>query len=110
MNSLLKTLSVEALAQGSIPCYVTNAGVQTLTTEELTEWLSSHSFRSGGATILSEHPDIQVHWIVPRGSWSLDTIQTVFRYIHATLTLTLTPFILQYNRLNGKAIATNIAA
>ena len=84
MNSLLKTLSVEALAQGSIPCYVTNAGVQTLTTEDLTEWLSSHSFRSGGAAIFSEHPDIQVHWIVPRGSWSLDTIQTVFRYIHAT--------------------------
>ena len=85
MNSLLKTLSVEANTKDAIPVQVTKSGVSRLAGKELTEYLRTHSFRSGGSTIASSHRDIQVHWIVPRGNWTLDTIQTVFRYLNATM-------------------------
>ena len=36
--------------------------------ESLTKALSSHSGRAGGAQDASDHRDIQVQWIIPRGS------------------------------------------
>ena len=46
--------------------------------------LTSKSSRSGPATMANEHPDIQTQWILPRGGWSLEGIQTIFHYICGT--------------------------
>jgi len=52
--------------------------------EEFTEALRSHSGRSGPATYANEHPDIQTQWIIPRGGWTLDGLQTIFNYLCGT--------------------------
>lgn len=48
------------------------------------ELYSSHAQRHGSAEACNEHPDIQTQWLVQRGAWSLDSIQTVFNYIAGT--------------------------
>ena len=60
MNSLLKSLSVEASTNGAIPLEVTRSGVSILAGKELTEYLRLRSFRSGGRTIASTHRDITI--------------------------------------------------
>lgn len=47
----------------------------------MTERLLSHSMRSGGASFANEHSDIQTSWIVLRGGWTLEGLQTVFNYL-----------------------------
>lgn len=46
--------------------------------------LSSQSARSGSATFANEHPQMQTQWLVQRGGWTLDGIQTIFNYISGT--------------------------
>lgn len=48
---------------------------------KMTERLLSHSMRSGGASFANEHSDIQTSWIVLRGGWTLEGLQTVFNYL-----------------------------
>lgn len=50
----------------------------------LTQALTSHSSRHGGATEANEHPQIQVSWIVPRGGWTLSRMEQIFAYIAGT--------------------------
>jgi hypothetical protein len=45
---------------------------------------TSHSQRHGSAETGNEHPDIQTQWLIPRGAWTLDQIQTIFNYIAGT--------------------------
>lgn len=47
--------------------------------------LLSHSTRSGGATFANEHADIQTSWIVLRGGWTLEGMQTIFNYLCGTM-------------------------
>jgi hypothetical protein len=52
--------------------------------EGLTELLTSHGGRHGGAESANEHPDIMIHWLVHRGGWTLSAMQTIFNYIAGT--------------------------
>eukprot|EP00597_Dinobryon_sp_UTEXLB2267_P013224 CAMPEP_0170114766 /NCGR_PEP_ID=MMETSP0020_2-20130122/10953_1 /TAXON_ID=98059 /ORGANISM="Dinobryon sp., Strain UTEXLB2267" /LENGTH=692 /DNA_ID=CAMNT_0010341923 /DNA_START=911 /DNA_END=2992 /DNA_ORIENTATION=+ len=52
--------------------------------QQLSKDLSSHSARHGGAQDASDHKDIQLQWIIPRGGWKVDGIQTIFTYIVGT--------------------------
>jgi len=51
---------------------------------KMTENLLSHSMRSGPATFANEHADIQTSWIVLRGGWTLEGLQTIFNYLCGT--------------------------
>lgn len=48
------------------------------------EMYTSHAQRHGSAETANEHPEIQTQWLVQRGAWSLESIQTVFNYIAGT--------------------------
>ncbi len=45
---------------------------------------TSHAQRHGSTETGNEHPDIQTQWLIPRGAWTLDQIQTIFNYICGT--------------------------
>jgi hypothetical protein len=45
---------------------------------------TSHAQRHCSAETSNEHPDIQTQWLIPRGAWTLDQIQTLFNYIAGT--------------------------
>lgn len=51
------------------------------TTKELTEGLTSHSFRHGAATMLAEVDGIELQDVIQRGNWSMSSINKVFTYI-----------------------------
>jgi hypothetical protein len=43
--------------------------------------ISSHSNRHSAVDIASEHFQVLIFWIVQRGDWSLDAINTFFEYL-----------------------------
>ena len=43
--------------------------------------LSSHSVRAGSVSYANEHAQLLLQWIVQRGGWALDSLQTIFNYI-----------------------------
>lgn len=47
----------------------------------LTEGLTSHSFRHGGATMLAEVDGIELQDVIQRGNWSMSSVNKVFTYI-----------------------------
>jgi integrase len=49
--------------------------------DKLTQKLLSHSTRSGSASHANAHSDVQTSWVVLRGGWTLDGLQTVFNYL-----------------------------
>ncbi len=83
------------IAQGSEASY-TNRLLALLSTEynatsedndldwELSEHLTSQSTRSGSATFANEHSEMQTQWIIPRGGWTLEGVQTIFNYVSGT--------------------------
>jgi uncharacterized coiled-coil protein SlyX len=52
--------------------------------DQVTSGLTSKSLRSGSSTHVGEHPDIQLQWVLPRGGWSMEGVQTVFHYVFGT--------------------------
>ena len=50
----------------------------------LTQGLTSHSNRSGPITFANEHPNLQIQWLILRGGWSVDSIQTLLHYLAGT--------------------------
>jgi hypothetical protein len=50
----------------------------------LSDSLTSQSSRSGSATFANEHREMQTQWILPRGGWTLDGVQTIFNYVSGT--------------------------
>lgn len=50
----------------------------------MTDGLTSQSSRSGAATYANEHGEMQTQWIIPRGGWTLDGVQTIFNYVSGT--------------------------
>jgi hypothetical protein len=49
--------------------------------DEVTKNLTSHSSRSGSAQTADCHPDVHTSFIIPRGGWTPDAVQTVFNYV-----------------------------
>lgn len=49
--------------------------------EKLTQKLLSHSTRSGSATHANSHSGVQTSWVVLRGGWTVDSLQTIFNYL-----------------------------
>jgi hypothetical protein len=45
---------------------------------------TSHAQRHGAAEAANEHPDILTQWLIPRGAWTLEQLQTIFTYIAGT--------------------------
>jgi hypothetical protein len=82
VNKVLKGLYEEWVLQGGLE---KNNGVPLGEAPDSPFMLyTSHAQRHGSAESSNEHPDIQTQWIIPRGAWTLDQIQTLFNYIAGT--------------------------
>lgn len=92
------TLLFEAVAKGGEAHY-TNRLLHDLSEENehaisaaetgddtwtLSEGLTSQSSRSGASTHADQHSQMQTQWLIPRGGWTLDGIQTIFNYVSGT--------------------------
>lgn len=47
----------------------------------LTKFLTSHSLRSGPLNYANYNNNILIHWLVQRGGWAVDGMQTIFNYL-----------------------------
>jgi hypothetical protein len=43
--------------------------------------LTSHSVRAGSLNQASFHHEIMIQWLILRGGWSVDKMQTIFYYL-----------------------------
>ena len=75
-NRVLKLVtdaSKAAIAAGADP-----ESYEKFSAEKFT---GTHSVRHGAASYASEHPGVQLEWLLPRGGWTMEMIQTLFTYV-----------------------------
>ena len=49
------------------------------------EFTGSHAIRHETAQFASQHHQIHAHWVIPRGGWTLENMQTLFTYVQGSL-------------------------